>query len=207
MFNNLSQLKRRAGSRHGFTLVETMVAMAIMAIGLLGAAALMSQMSVSSNDSRYMSIEALLASEKLEDLNHWQPKDPNITVPVGATAGSLTNDLTATVGTTVVDYFDTVQISSGNGAMVETTTSTNAAGVTTYTTTTHSPDGSVKVNTGTVAPVPTADMLLFRRRWIIEKDVPEANVMRITVLVQLINGTRSQTSSFQSSMVRPGPQS
>ena len=198
--------KRHTGSQRGFTLVETMVAMAIMAIGLLGAAALMSQMSVSSNDSRYMSVEALLASEKLEDLNHFQPSDPNILVTAGASVGDLVTDMRATVGTTPVDYFDTVQISSGAGAMVETTSATNAAGVLTYTTTTHSPDGSVAVNTGTVQPAPTPDMLSFKRHWIIEKDVPEANVLRITVRVDLIDGTRPQAATFQSSMVRPGPQ-
>jgi hypothetical protein len=90
--------------------------------------------------------------------------------------------------------------------MVETTTSTNAAGVLSYTTTTHSPDGSVQGTTSTVKPPITADTLQFSRRWIIEKDTPVKNVLRITVLVRLINGTRAQTTTFQTSTVRPAPQ-
>src|SRR5205807_6951172 len=112
----------RGRNQRGFSLAEVLVAMTIMAIGLLGAAALMSNMSVSANDSRYMSIEALLASEKLEDLNRYQSSDDHISVTAGASSGSLTADLTALVGATQVDYFDTVQISSGAGKIEEVTT-------------------------------------------------------------------------------------
>lgn len=200
-----SSLRRR--SQRGFTLAEVLVAMTIMAIGLLGAAALMSNMSVSANDSRYMSLEALLASEKLEDLNRYQASDDHISVPAGTSSGSLTADITALVGATQVDYFDTVQISSGAGRIEEVTT-TNPGGVLTYTTITHNPDGTVDTPPSTtVAPAPPSDALVFKRRWIIEKDTPVAKVYRITVLVTLTNGTRTQTTTFQSSIVRPAPQS
>jgi protease II len=101
-----------------------------------------------------------------------------------------------------------VQISSGAGSIEEVTQGLNSAGVATYTTITHKPDGTVlSVNTpSTTAPTQTSDMLLFSRRWTIEKDQPVNNVMRITVRVTLLNGTRNQTTSFQSSIVRPAPQ-
>ncbi|MBZ5520826.1 MAG: prepilin-type N-terminal cleavage/methylation domain-containing protein [Acidobacteriia bacterium] len=189
--------------RRGFTLVETLVAMVILTVGLLGTAALMSNMNLNSSLSRYMSTEALLASEKLEDLNHWPLNDPAIAVTFGSTAGSLTADVSqsVTVGaiTEQVDYFDTVLISAGNGTIIETVTSTNATGNTVYTTTTHSPDGRVAVATTATAPS-SADMLTFKRRWIIEKDVPIAAVRRITVVVALQNSTSS--AQFQTSMVR-----
>jgi type IV pilus assembly protein PilV len=200
-----TQASRGRGQR-GFSLAEVLIAITIMAIGLLGAAALMSNMSVSANDSRYMSTEALLASEKLEDLNRYQSTDAQISVPAGASSGSLTADLTATVGATQVDYYDTVQISSGAGR-IEEVIITNPGGVATYTTITHNPDGTVTAPpSGTVAPAPPADALIFKRRWIIEKDTPVAKVFRITVLVTLTNGTRAQTTTFQSSIVRPAPQ-
>ncbi len=202
-----THLSLRGRHQHGFTLAEVLIAMTIMAVGLLGAAALMSNMSVSANDSRYMSIEALLASEKLEDLNRYQATDDHISVPAGASSGSLTADITALVGATQVDYFDTVQISSGAGK-IEEVTSTNPGGVLTYTTITHNPDGTVATPVpSTTAPTPPADALVFKRRWIIEKDTPVAKVFRITVLVTLTNGTRTQTTTFQSSIVRPAPQS
>lgn len=177
--------------------------MVILTVGLLGTAALMSNMNLNSSLSRYMSTEALLASEKLEDLNHWPLNDPAIAVTFGSTAGSLTADVSqsVTVGaiTEQVDYFDTVLISAGNGTIIETVTSTNATGNTVYTTTTHSPDGRVAVATTATAPS-SADMLTFKRRWIIEKDVPIAAVRRITVVVALQNSTSS--AQFQTSMVR-----
>ncbi|MBZ5520822.1 MAG: prepilin-type N-terminal cleavage/methylation domain-containing protein [Acidobacteriia bacterium] len=200
---NISASTGTGQSRRGFTLVETMVAMIILTVGMLGTAALMSQMNFSSSESRYMSSEALLASEKLEDLNHWPVTDPAIAVTTGSTAGSLTADISqsVTVGavTQQVDYFDQVLISAGNGTIIETVTSTNASGNTVYTTTTHSPDGGVTVATTTTAPT-SPDMLVFKRRWIIEKDTPVTGVRRVTVAVSLTNAPKE--AQFQTSMVR-----
>jgi hypothetical protein len=150
-----------------------------------------------------MSTEALLASEKLEDLNHWPVGDPAIAVTSGTTAGSLTADLrqTVTVGavTEQVDYYDQVLISAGNGTIIETVTSTDVSGNTIYTTTTHSPNGQVTVTSSTSAPS-SADMLTFRRRWVIEKDTPVTGVRRMTVVVSLLN--QPNAAQFQASMVR-----
>ena len=44
--------------------------------------------------SRYMSLASDLASEKLEDLNHYSPNDPQVCVPAANTSvGSLTSDI------------------------------------------------------------------------------------------------------------------
>ena len=200
----ISKSLRNKKCQSGFALIETMIAIFILAVGLLGAAALLAQLSGNSTTSRYMSTEALLASEKLDDLNRLPPSDPAIAITSGNSAGSLISDKTdtVTVGATSqsVAYFDTVQISSGDGAMVETVTGVDAAGNATFQTITHSPDGTVTpTNT---APAPAADMLVFKRRWIIDQNVPGLPVSsrRITVLVSLQNSVKA--ANFQSSMVR-----
>jgi hypothetical protein len=153
-----------------------------------------------------MSTEALLASEKLDDLNRLPSVDPAIAVTTGNSAGSLGADLTASVTTgavtETVDYFDTVQISAGNGSMVETVSGKDPLGNNTFSTTTHAPDGTVTSVVTTAPPAATPDMLSFKRRWIIEQNVPglPTESRRITVLVSLLNGTGGE--QFQSSMVR-----
>jgi hypothetical protein len=204
----ISKSLRKKKQAAGFALIETLVAIFILAIGLLGAAALLAQLSGNSNVSRYMSTEALLASEKLDDLNRLPSIDPAIAITAGNSAGSLTADTTATVTvgavTETVDYFDQVQISSGDGSMVETVSGKDAAGNPVFTTTTHAPDGTVNVVTTNGPPAPTPDMLTFSRRWIIEQNVPglPAASRRITVLVSLQNVSGRGVANFQTSMVR-----
>ncbi len=53
----------------GFAMIEVMFAITILAVGLLGLAALLAQLSGSTTQSRYLGSEVMLASEKLEDLN------------------------------------------------------------------------------------------------------------------------------------------
>ena len=184
-----------------------MIAIVILAVGLLGAAALLAQLAGNSSTSRYMSTEALLASEKLDDLNRLPDVDPEIAVTVGNSAGSLNADLTANVAVgagaaETVDYFDTVQISSGNGSIVETVSGKDPLGNNTFTTTTHAPDGTVTNVITNAPPAAAPDMLSFKRRWIIEQNVPglPAESRRITVLVSVQNGIGGE--QFQSSMVR-----
>jgi prepilin-type N-terminal cleavage/methylation domain-containing protein len=96
-----SKSHRKAGGQ-GFALIEVMIAIVILAVGLLGLAALMAQLSGATGNSRYMGTEVMLASEKLEDLNR---------LPVGSLAlaagGHLNND--------DAGYSDQVQVSSDNG--------------------------------------------------------------------------------------------
>jgi hypothetical protein len=217
----ISQLRRSARRQGGFALIETTIAISILAVGLLGVAALLAQLGGNSTTSRYMSTEALLASEKLDDLNRYPYNDPAIAVPGGTTpgcgtttgnaSGCLTADTTDTVTANglpaeVVDYFDQVRISSGNGNVVETVLGKNAAGVAQYTTITHAPDGTITPTTSATAPVATSDMITFSRRWVIEL-IPTgapaglpAGVRRFTVLVSLQN--TAVPATFQATMLR-----
>src|SRR5947207_12442864 len=95
--------RRRASRERGFTLAEVMVAIVILAVGLLGLAALMAQLAGTTGQSRYMGTEVMLASEKLEDLNRLTSGDPSLAV-----GGDLASDKPL--------YFDEIQISSDNGA-------------------------------------------------------------------------------------------
>ncbi|MGZ4829363.1 MAG: type IV pilus modification PilV family protein, partial [Candidatus Angelobacter sp.] len=60
----MSKLRRSARRQGGFAMIETAIAISILAVGLLGVAALLAQLGGNSTTSRYMSTEALLASEK-----------------------------------------------------------------------------------------------------------------------------------------------
>jgi prepilin-type N-terminal cleavage/methylation domain-containing protein len=185
-----STSRLRVSRESGFTLVETMVAIVVLATGLMGIAALMSQMNSTSYRSRYMSMAAVLATEKLEDLNKYPSDDANV-----AAGGSLTAD--------VVGYYDTIQLSSGDGAIAETIQGTTN-GQPTYTTTTHLPDGTITTPAATAAPpAPGADTVVLDRRWLIAADQPVAGVRRVTVFVSLTSPAQSKKVSFQSSMVRP----
>jgi Tfp pilus assembly protein PilV len=203
----ISKLRRSAGRQGGFALIETTIAISILAVGLLGVAALLVQLGGNSTTSRYMSTEALLASEKLDDLNRYPYNDPAIAVPNGATAGSLTADTTATVTANglppeVVDYFDQVRISSGKGDMVETVLGKDVNGNAQYTTTSHAPDGTITTTKTTAAPAASADTITFSRRWVIEQNPTgmPAGVRRFTVLVSLQSVPIPAT--FQATMLR-----
>jgi hypothetical protein len=161
--------------------------------------------------SKYMSLAAELASEKLEDLSRWNPDDPQICVSAGSSVGSLTKDVlqtttcppplsqcTQTTGrSATVNYYDDVYMATVNSTDCPNTTygcfsetvSSPGSGATIYTTT-HAPDGTINVLTAPTMPSPT-----FHRRWIIEADSPVAGVSalclpgtrRVTVLVTLMD--------------------
>jgi len=89
----------------GFALIEVMFAIVILAVGLLGLAALLAQLSGSTTQSRYLGSEVMLASEKLEDLNQL---DYNAykTTSLAAGGSLVANN---------ANYSDQVQISSRSG--------------------------------------------------------------------------------------------
>ena len=183
--------KRVKGSRQrGFTLIEMMVSILVLTIGLVGTAALMSNSVNMGAHARYVSTAALLASEKMEDLDRYPDGDPNITP-----GGSLAADING--------YSDAVQISTSNGNIYETTTS---GGVTTLYT--QNPDGTVVSTVGAALPAATPDMLTFDRRWLITPDpTVGANVIKgavqITVLVTLNNQSLKPPVTYQTSLVHP----
>ncbi len=188
----------------GFTLAEVIVAIAVLAIGLMAMAFLMAQTMSGTDRSKYMSLAATLASEKLEDLNRWPASDPNVAVTTASTAGSLTADIVqnVTVGasTNDVNYFDEIMFSAAGGAISEMVSGLDATGNAVYTTTSHQPNGRINISTSTL---PGSTALAFKRRWLIEKDAPVPGVRRITVLVFLEDQTVRPPVSFQMSMVRP----
>jgi len=206
---------RRLGTDAGFTVLEVLVAIFILTVGVVGVAALSGTMMTTGNRSKYLSLEATLASEKLEDLNHWPASAAGVCVPTGNTSvGSLTSDVlqntTCPGGSPVsVAYYDDVNInffngssdcvSSLGGCFAETVAS-QVSGVTQYTTTYHSPDGTVTTATNATAPT----NMTFHRRWIIEGNAPVNGVRRITVLVTVNTGNIAPFSpTFQMSLVRP----
>jgi prepilin-type N-terminal cleavage/methylation domain-containing protein len=176
--------------QRGFTLIEMMVSILVLTIGLVGTAALMSSSVNMGAHARYASTAALLASEKMEDLDRFPDNDPNL-----APGGNLAADVTG--------YSDSVQISSANGNINETTT----AGGVTYLYT-QNPDGTVFMTVGGTLPATTSDMLTFDRRWqIVANPTVGANVItgavQITVLVTLTNKTLNPPVTYQTSLVHP----
>jgi len=207
---------RKQTRDQGFTLIECMIAIAVLTVGVCAMALLGGTMMSTGQHSKYMSVAATLASEKLEDLNRWNGNyDVAVCVPTGSTTvGSLTTDVLQTTTCPVglqsgsVAYYDdvTLTLTNGNGdcpnpstgCFAETVSSVNA-GNTQYTTTYHSPDGVI----GTAPPSGTAPPTTFHRRWVIEANQPVNGVRRVTVLVTLMDQTIHPGAVFQMSIVRP----
>ena len=185
---------KRQRSQRGFTLLETLASIAILSIGLLALAGLMSQTTSSSSRSRYMSAASILATQKLEDLNRYPKSDPMVAI-AGASAGSLTAD--ATSGS--INYYDDVDISAVGGSITETTSDSSGN----FNTFVQQPDGTIATTSSATKPAPPPETLQFHRRWTIEKDVPVAGVRRVTVYVQLVNPPVAKIVTFQISTVRP----
>jgi type IV pilus modification protein PilV len=176
---------RKERKESGFTLIETMVAILILTIGLVGTAALMSTTVNTTARSHLMSTAAMLASEKLEDLDRFDKIDPQV-----AAGGSL--------GADTAGYFDNVQISVDNGVISETT---STAGVSTSYV--QQPGGNITVTQGAGLPAPTSDTLTFNRRWAVAANTPVAGVRTVTVLVTATSQALKPQVTFQMSMVRP----
>lgn len=211
----MSKSRNRKPAQSGFTLIETLIALAILTIGVMAMALLGMRTMQTSQHSKYMAVAATLASEKLEDLNRWDgTHDAPVCVPNGSTSvGSLTTDVLQTTTcpsaqSGPVAYYDDVSLtltnSTGNcppssaGCFAE-TISTITNGSTQFTTIYHSPDGQI----GATLPSSTAPPTTFHRRWVIEADQPVVGVRRITVLVTLMDQTIRPGAVFQMSIVRP----
>lgn len=201
--------RNRASRQAGFSMIELLIATAVLSIGLLSLAGLMSKTDVTTHDSRYVSVAALLCSEKLEELSAGTPSsDVSIQLPPGVhSRGNLTADNSQVFddGTTV-GYYDWVTLSAANGSISETQLDVTGQ----YYSIKQDPSGS-RPQQDTTADPPAADQgtVTFRRRWIIENSVPglPSQVRRITVRVEYPTG-KAHPGQFQMSTVRNGePQS
>jgi prepilin-type N-terminal cleavage/methylation domain-containing protein len=214
----MSNTYHKTADARGFTLVEVLVAIAVMMIGLLGLALTVARLHGTTNTSRYLSTEAILASEKLEDLDQRSSLDPYVYISVpGDTVGDLANNVSQNVtppggNPTLVDYFDAIQTSTGVGdpaqtsanigqsSFTETLKTTDASGNPQFTVITHSPNGAAASTNQGAAPAASADELIYTRRWTIEDNQPTNGVRRVTVRVSVnIPGVRP----FQMTGVRP----
>lgn len=201
--------------------------MGILAIGLLGAAALITSLLASGGQARYMNMANVLASEKLDNLNKWPSTDQNVCDSTACadaanspfcnatSCGSLTGSITCAAGD---PFCDQVTVSETSGANYETQTQVVTdplTGTSTNQTTTivHTSSGCVGTPTNCSVPSPPAGGTTFTRRWLItsnptitsggtSKTVTGAR--RVTVVVSLVNESSSQNPvQFQMSMVRP----
>ena len=66
-----------------------------------------------------------------------------------------------------------------------------------------SPDGHITTSAATATGPSTDGQIAFKRRWIVEQNVPVTGVRRVTVLVTLENTMLHPPVTFQMSMVRP----
>jgi prepilin-type N-terminal cleavage/methylation domain-containing protein len=204
----------KKSSARGFTLIEVALASLVLAVGLLSAGFLAGQLMLGTNRSKYMNTASALASEKIEDLNRWDVDDPQICVAAGtATAGSLTNDINQTTtcplgASANVSYYDDVYPSlatgtttcpDGTAGCFAETVSSVTGGTATYTTTVHSPSGTVLTSSSSTSPTGSS----YHRRWVIEANSPTNGVRRVTVLVTSTDGAIRPPVSFQMSIVRP----
>jgi prepilin-type N-terminal cleavage/methylation domain-containing protein len=197
--------------QHGFTLLETLVALVVLTVGVVATATLAARSLNTSRQSKFISLAAQLASEKLEDLDRWDVDSPQVCVPAGLPAvGSLTSDALYTTtcppplsnctspggATDLVYYYDDVSISTvvaGANSPCPTTTygcfsetvSTYVNGSIVYATTVHPPSGQIQILSST-STAPT--LTTFHRRWVIEGNTPVAGVSAIC-----LSGTRRVT--------------
>jgi prepilin-type N-terminal cleavage/methylation domain-containing protein len=180
----------------GFSLIEVVFAIGILAVGLSALAMLAAQTLSGTERARYLSLATMLVSEKLEDLNRWPSVDPHV-----AAGGNLTGDGSA--GT--LNYYDDIDFSNTTGQVSETVSNTNG----TYSNVIHKSTGIVDTSS-TTAPPSGSGIISFHRRWLIETNpvvngVTLTGARRITVEVTLSGGAvrPSAAASFQQSLVRP----
>ncbi len=177
--------------------MEILIAIGILVIGLSALAALVAKSLGGTDRARYLSTATTLASEKLEDLNHWSSIAPQVVA-----GGSLTGD--NSVGG--LDYYDDVDLSNTSGQVSESIANTSG-GATTYTNIIHNASGFIDTTATDTAPS-SSGVTDFHRRWLIESNpvvngVTLTGYRRVTVLVTLDNSVVQPPISFEMSMIRP----
>jgi len=211
-------------------MMEVLVALVILTIGMMSIALLMASVYKTTVRSRYLSMAATLASEKLEDLNSYSPTDPRAHLAGGSLSAPPAGNLSAQSapwngGNVSVDYYDTVTLNNSSnsttGAMNETFEILAPDGTTTqYVTQTFTADGLLHWDSTTSdytsSPVvyypskPTTTPptgVTFNRQWVIQNNTPVAGLNTITVLVTLMDKSITPPGTppitFQMSTVRP----
>jgi prepilin-type N-terminal cleavage/methylation domain-containing protein len=178
----------------GFSLLEVVIAIAVLAIGLSAMAALIAQSLAGTERARFMALATTLASEKLEDLNRY----PNVTPAVAqlTAGGSLASDVTS--------YNDNVDLSNTQGQIAESVPTSTG-----YSNIVHQSTGEVDVTTNATTPASTGTgTVTFHRRWLIEASPAVGSITltgsrRITVLVTKGGTNGGPPITFQMSTVRP----
>lgn len=184
--------------RSGFSILEVLIAITVLAVGLSAMALLASQTLSGTERARFMALATTLASEKLEDLSRYPATTP--AVAALTPGGSLTAD-TPVSG---INYYDDVDLSNTNGQVAESYAVTGG-----YSTIVHQATGEVDVNPSSSTPVSTSTgTQTYHRRWLIEASPTVGGITltgsrRITVVVTLTNQSFSPPISYQMSMVRP----
>jgi len=190
------QLRLKSCRTTGFSILEVIIAITVLAIGLSAMAALVASSLSGTERARYMALATTLTSERMEDLNRWPNTSP--TNAHLAAGGSLTSD--GAVGG--LNYYDDIDLSNTAGQVSETIPVTGG-----YSSVIHKVTGEVIPSSNTAAPAGSG-MVAFHRRWLIEADpvvngVTLTGSRRITVLVTLSNLSVRPPVSFQMSMIRP----
>lgn len=195
-----------APKEKGFTLIEVLVSMAILAVGLLAVAGLVTTTVAMGTRARYMNMASVLASEKLDGLNKLPSTDPN--VACAGTCGTLAGgpDCAGSI------YCDEVAVNEAGGADYETETQV-VGGVAVTTTIVHTAAGCVGTPVACGVATPAGTGSTFTRRWLITANplinsagggsTAATGTKRVTVLVTLNNVNAANAVSFQLSMVRP----
>jgi type IV pilus modification protein PilV len=190
----------------GFTLLEVLVSITILAIGLLSVAAMVVSTVAVGTRAEYMNMANVLASEKLDGLNKLPSTDPNIACTT--VCGSLTGG--ANCGSSI--YCDQVTVNQAGGADYETQTQmVNGSPVTT--TIVHTAAGCVGTPAACDVGTPAGTGSTFTRLWMITYQpsiravggagtAVATGTKRVTVLVTY-NNPAGNPVSFQLSMVRP----
>jgi prepilin-type N-terminal cleavage/methylation domain-containing protein len=189
----------------GFTLIEVVVAIAVLTVGVIGMAFMMSGIAVLGSVSTASNTANVLASEKLDSLN----KFPQNSLDV-APGGSLTGGPTCAAGDI---YCDTVTVNETTGADYETQTQVNTDGTTQTTTIVHAATGCVDTPANCGVPAAPAGAATFTRRWLITLNPVITSTggatstvtgyRRVTVIVTQNNASDQHPVTFQMSMVRP----
>ena len=188
-----SRLHPKRNRETGFSILELLIAITVLAVGLSSMAALVASSLGGTEKARYMALATTLASEKLEDLNRWPADDSTGHVAIG---GSLTTD--TTVGT--VRYYDDIDLSNTTGQVSETVATAGG-----YSSVIHKSTGEVIPSSNTSAPSGSGT-IGFHRRWVIESG-PVVNSITLTgsrrVTVFVTSQNLVPPVSFQLSLVRP----